>query len=236
MKESMSSIWAVACTLALAACSRSSEAPPAEPVTAAPASAPAAAPPTSSADPPLAPELAAHLVRDHSPVLGPPNAPVTIVEFLDPACEACRAYAPVVKQILFMHPDDVRVVIRYATFHQGSDEAVRLLEAARQQGRFEVALDALFDGQEEWASHHAPNVDRAWQLAAEAGIQMSRARRDARSPQADQVLRQDGEDGVALKVERTPTFYVNGRLLTRFGDRELMELVSTELARVKPAG
>ena len=222
--------------LALAGCSRQTDAPPgAAPITETPAPAPAV-PPASSAgsssdDGRLSPELAARLVREHSPVLGPRNAPVTIVEFLDPACEACRAFAPVVKQIQFMHPEHVRVVVRYAAFHQGSDEAVRLLEAARQQGKFETALNALFEGQQDWASHHAPNVDRAWQLAAAAGIDMARARRDARSPQADQVLRQDGEDVVALKVERTPTFFVNGRLLTDFGDRQLMALVNEEVAR-----
>jgi protein-disulfide isomerase len=221
---------------ALAACSRQPEAPPASPVADAPAPAPVAVPPKSEADAPLSPELAARLVRDHSPVIGPRNAPVTIVEFLDPACEACRAFAPVVKQILFMHPEEVRVVIRYAAFHQGSDEAVRLLEAARQQGKFETALNALFDGQQDWASHHAPNVDRAWQLAAAAGIEMARARRDARSAQADKVLRQDGEDVVALKVERTPTFFVNGRLLTDFGDRQLLALVKQEVARAGGAG
>ena len=40
------------------------------------------------------------LVRMHSPVLGPQNAPVTIVEFFDPACETCRAFYPVVKDLL----------------------------------------------------------------------------------------------------------------------------------------
>ncbi len=234
MKKTSSWLLAALLACALAACSP--EAPPAAPVADTPAPAPVAVPPTAATNAPLAPELAARLVRDHSPVIGPRDAPVTIVEFLDPACEACRAFAPVVKQILFMHPDKVRVVIRYAAFHQGSDEAVRLLEAARQQGKFEIALNALFDGQQEWASHHAPDVDRAWQLAAAAGIEMARARRDARSPQADEVLRQDGEDVVALKVERTPTFFVNGRELSDFGDRQLLELVNQEVARTGEPG
>ena len=57
------------------------------------------------------------LVRFNSPVVGPVNAPVTIVEFFDPACEACRAFYPVVKEILDAHPDKVRLVLRYAAFH-----------------------------------------------------------------------------------------------------------------------
>ena len=68
------------------------------------------------------------LVRPHSPVIGPADAPVTIVEFFDPSCEACRAFYPTVKQILAAHPEDVRLVLRYTPFHQGSEEAVRILE------------------------------------------------------------------------------------------------------------
>ena len=41
-----------------------------------------------------------HLVRMHSPVLGPREAPVTIVEFFDPACETCRAFHPIVKDLM----------------------------------------------------------------------------------------------------------------------------------------
>jgi protein-disulfide isomerase len=221
--------------LTLAACSRQTEAPPAAPVTEAPAPAPVAVPPTP-ADAPLAADLAARLVREHSPVLGPRDAPVTVVEFLDPACEACRAFAPVVKQILFMHPDDVRVVVRYAAFHQGSDIAIRMLDAAHRQGKFEAALNALFDGQQEWAAHHAPNLDRAWQLVAAAGLDMNRLRRDMGSEQAESVLRQDGDDVVALEVDRTPTFFVNGRPLADFGDRQLFELVNQEVARARGSG
>ncbi|NMQ29991.1 hypothetical protein E4Q23_20860 [Candidatus Accumulibacter phosphatis] len=40
------------------------------------------------------------LVRPHSPIYGNPAAKVTIVEFFDPSCEACRAFYPIVKRIV----------------------------------------------------------------------------------------------------------------------------------------
>ena len=72
-------------------------------------------------------------VRPHSPVIGQADAAVTIVEFFDPSCEACRAFYPIVKNILAQYPEDVRLVLRYAAFHEGSDQAVGILEAARKQ-------------------------------------------------------------------------------------------------------
>ena len=71
------------------------------------------------------------LVREYSPSFGPADAEVTLVEFFDPSCEACRAYHPVVQEIRRQFPTQVCVVLRYTVFHEGSDEAVRILEAAR---------------------------------------------------------------------------------------------------------
>lgn len=76
-----------------------------------------------------------NLIRPHSPMVGPPEARVTIVEFFDPSCEACRAFYPIVKQIMGEYPKDTRLVLRYAALHAGSDEAVRILEAARLQDK-----------------------------------------------------------------------------------------------------
>jgi protein-disulfide isomerase len=202
--------------------------------TAGAATPPASTTATRSADSesaPLSAELAARLVRPHSPIVGPTDAPVTIVEFLDPACEACRAFAPVLQQIEFLYPEDVRIVVRYAAFHEGSDEAVRLLDAAHAQGKFKPVLAALFDGQSEWAAHGAPNLARAWELAGAVGLDLARARRDAQSAAAGDTLRIDGKDVVELKVEKTPTFFVNGRPLSAFGAEPLMKLVAAEVAR-----
>ncbi len=91
----------LACLLAFSACSKK-EVPAVQPA----ASVAAAVPEPAPAEAPgLSEAQKALLVRPYSPVLGPAQAPVTIVEFLDPACEACRAFAPVVKQIMFLYPD-----------------------------------------------------------------------------------------------------------------------------------
>lgn len=172
-------------------------------------------------------------VRPNSPVIGPPNAPVTIVEFLDPACEACRAFYPVVKQIMGMYPSDVRLVVRYAAFHKGSDEAVRILEMARAQGRLEPVMEALFREQPRWAAHGTPDLAIAWRVATGAGLDYSRAQAEARMPGVDAFLRQEAADVKQANVRQTPTFFVNGKPLSSFGPEQLLALVRSEVDAAK---
>lgn len=172
-------------------------------------------------------------VRPNSPVIGPANAPVTIVEFLDPACEACRAFYPVVKQIMGMFPNDVRLVVRYAAFHKGADEAVRILEMARAQGRLEPVMEALFREQPRWASHGAPDVAMAWLIAGRAGLDLTRAEAEARALGVDAFLRQEAADVKQANVRQTPTFFVNGKPLPSFGPNQLFELVKSEVEAAK---
>jgi len=174
------------------------------------------------------------LVRMHTPIIGPQNAPVTIVEFFDPACETCRAFYPIVKQIMAQHPDKVRLALRYAPFHQGSDQVVKLIEAARKQGLYTPVLEALLAAQPEWADHAAPNIGIAFEAAARAGLDMERARQDMETPEIQAVLAQDIEDLTALQVSKTPTFFVNGRSLPSFGPEQLARLVAEEVGKVQP--
>jgi protein-disulfide isomerase len=180
---------------------------------------------------------AAVLVRPHSPVFGPKDAPVTIVEFFDPACGTCRAFHPIVKQIRREYPDTVRVVMRYAVFHQGSDEVVRILETARLQGKLEPVLEAVLEAQPTWSSHGggAPNLGKAWQAAGAAGLNVANARRDMRRPNITAILDQDMADVKAAGVDKTPTFFVNGRPLPSFGIDQLFALVEEEVAIARKA-
>ena len=171
------------------------------------------------------------LLRPYSPILGPDEAPVTIVEFFDPACEACRAFYPVVKDIMSEHGDAVRVAIRYTPFHgEGSEEAIRVLEAARMQGIFEPVLEAILREQPQWASHGAPEPGLLLNIAAGAGLDVEAAQAQMKAPQTMAILNQDRADVEAMGVRQTPTFFVNGRPVDPFGEEALRTLVAEEVA------
>ncbi len=172
------------------------------------------------------------LVQQHSPTLGRADAPVTIVEFFDPACEACRAFHPVVKRILAENPETVRVVMRYTPFHgEGSEIAIAALEAAREQDLFEPVLEALLDRQREWASHDAPASSRILEIAAEAGLDREQAQLVMRSPETIGIINRDRADVETFKIRGTPTFFVNGARLTQFSPEGLNRAVERAISK-----
>ncbi|MBI2751538.1 MAG: thioredoxin domain-containing protein [Burkholderiales bacterium] len=171
------------------------------------------------------------LVRPHSPSMGKAEAPVVIVEFLDPACETCRTFYPMVKKLMAEHPDRIRLVLRYAPFHKGSDKVVAVLEAARRQGKFWPALEALLASQHDWASDHTAKVDLVWKHLDGIGLNMEQLAIDLTAPDVKQVVAQDWSDANTLGVSQTPEYFVNGRPLPSFGFEQLQQLVGDELSR-----
>jgi protein-disulfide isomerase len=173
------------------------------------------------------------LVRAHAPIYGNPDAKVTIVEFFDPSCESCRAFYPVVKTLVNASFGQVRLVLRYAPLHKGSDTAVKILEAARKQGKYWEAVEKTMAFQPQWAAHGNPQPDMIWDIIADTGLDVAKARLDADSPEIAAVLRQDIADMQALKVTGTPGFFVNGTPLRDFGEAQLKSLVDQEVAKVR---
>ena len=156
------------------------------------------------------------------------------MEFFDPACETCRAFYPIVKQIMAQYPGQVRLALRYAPFHQGSDQVIKLLEAARKQDLYTPVLEALLAAQPTWADHQAPKLAIAFKTAEDAGLDLVRARQDMETPEIHAVLAQDVEDLTALQISQTPTFFVNGSSLPSFGPEQLARLVAEEVTKTRP--
>lgn len=170
------------------------------------------------------------LEREYSVSKGPADARVVLVEFFDPACETCREFHPYVKELVAGHPGKVRLVLRYAPFHQGADTMVLILEAARRQNRFWETLEVIYATQPQWASHHQPQPELIWQFLPDAGVDVERIRKDIRDPDLMAVMHQDLADGRALGVRKTPQFFVNGKPLLSFGRLQLKSLLDSEVA------
>lgn len=170
------------------------------------------------------------LVRFHSPTVGETNAPVHIVEFLDPACETCREFYPFVKKMMAANPGKIRVTLRYAPFHNGSDQVVKMLEAARKQGKYWQALEGLLAAQSEWVVHHAAQPEAAAKILGGLGLDMERLAFDMTAPEIARLIEQDLADARTLNVTKTPEFFVNEKPLPSFGYEQLQKLVNEALA------
>ena len=134
-----------------------------------------------------------------------------------------------VKEILDAHPDKVRLVLRYAAFHDGSDMAVKILESARKQGVYIPVLEALLRAQPKWADHSGARLEYAWEAAVAAGLDFDEAQKQILDPAVLAVLNQDSADVEKVGVRRTPTFFVNGQPLLDFGAKQLINLVQSHV-------
>jgi protein-disulfide isomerase len=169
------------------------------------------------------------LERDYSPSIGDKDAKVTIVEFFDPACGTCKAFSPFLKQLMKDNPGKIRLVMRYLPLHQGSDEVVKILEAAHQQNKFWEILDDAYASQASWAIHHVVQPQLFWNMLAYTDMDIEKAKQDVKSTAILQRIQQDIADAKRLNVTKTPGFFVNGKPLIKFGYRPLQILIEAEI-------
>lgn len=177
----------------------------------------------------MAQENASIFIRDHSQMFGSDDAKVYLIEFMDPACETCAAFSPFIKQIMDANPGKIKHVIRYAPFHHGADNFVKILEAAKKQGKYWETLDVMYKSQRYWASHSNPQPQKIWQFIPQAGVNVEQIRRDMNDPAIAKLIDQDLADAKTLNVRKTPGFFVNGKPLQTFGSQQLLQLVQDEL-------
>ena len=173
----------------------------------------------------------AALASQHSPTLGDPGAKVHIVEFLDPACETCALFYPMVKQWMAEVPGEIRLSVRHVAFHTGADYAVRILEASRKQDKYWQTLEALLASQHQWTQHHTVQPDRIGPAIAGVGLNMEQLMVDMNAMEVLLRIGQDKKDAILLKVSATPEYFVNGRPLPSFGQQQLADLVREELSK-----
>lgn len=179
------------------------------------------------------------LVREDSPTLGPADAKVTIVEFMDPECESCALFHPVIKKVLKDNEGKVRYIVRYMPLHPNSFSAAAFLETAGEQGKYWQALDYLFEKQPEWGTRHGhgagtaqPDVNVLFKKYAEdLGLDIEKMNAALAANRSVKKVERDEKDGESLGVRQTPTIFVNGRKLPTLEDMTLRAMIVDELKK-----
>jgi protein-disulfide isomerase len=144
------------------------------------------------------------------PSLGPTGAQVTVVEFSDFECPYCARVAPSLKALRERYGDRIRVVFRDypLPMHKHAIAAAEAAQCAHQQGKFWEMHDRLFANQR---SLEPADFNR---YATELGLDLQRFAECLASERRAAAWQRDVADASRYGVSVTPTFFINGRLLT----------------------
>jgi protein-disulfide isomerase/uncharacterized membrane protein len=170
---------------------------------------------------------------------GPEGAELRMVVFGDFECPGCRQFARRLAKMIDSSRGRISAVFKHfpvdascnrgiaETKHPRACAAARTAEAARLQGKFREFHDALF------AAEGALSDEAIEAAARSAGLDAERLRADVSSDAARRKIADDVELGIRLRVDETPTVFLNGRRVPDLGPAGL-ELILTSQAYDKP--
>ncbi len=153
-------------------------------------------------------------VTDDDHKVGTASAKITLVEYSDFQCPACRAYHPMIKQVIEKNKDKILFVYRHfpLQLHKNAQAAAAASEAASDQNQFWQMHDKLFEGQNDWADSDKPN-DTFIQYAKDLKLDVEKFKKGMGSDRAKSKIKKDQESGVSFGVNSTPSFFLNGTKL-----------------------
>jgi len=173
------------------------------------------------------------VITESDHVKGPATARVTIVEFADFQCPACKSYVPVVDELMKQYPLDVRFVYKHfplKTIHFRAEAAAFAVEAASNQGKFWEMYTLLFENQDKWSKQSGTGVFEEY--AVKIGLDANQFKADIDSDSVKEKVRTASKFGVEMGINSTPTFYVNGKKIENpKGLDAFKELVDAEIAK-----
>ncbi len=171
-------------------------------------------------------EDAGQMVRPDSYRKGNVNGKVTLVEFGDYQCPACKAAEPEVTKIVEDYSEKLNFVFRHFPLpsHSYSQVVATAVEAAGAQEKYWEMHSKLFETQDEWASASIGRiVDLMVGYATEIGIDAERFRTALVERQFDEKIGRDLADAEKIGVSSTPSFYVNGNKVDLSGLRQAID-------------
>ncbi len=125
----------------------------------------------------------------------------------------CLALYPVIEDLRERYGDRVTFVVRHMPLHGNSVNAALASGAAAEQGEFEAMHQRLFETAEQWGHQESSQRETFFGYAEELGLDMDRLATGYGDPATLARVEQDAQDGQALGVTGTPTFFLDGQRL-----------------------
>jgi protein-disulfide isomerase len=156
-----------------------------------------------------------------------------LVEFLDFECESCLAAYPLVEDLSEEYGENLTVVSRYFPLpgHPNSETAAVAVEAAAQQGRFKEMHARMYETQTEWSHTDEDRSPVFRGYAEDLGLDMAAYDAAVADPATMERVTRDKNDGLALDVQGTPTFFLEGRKIQPASEEEFRRLIDTAISR-----
>lgn len=162
-----------------------------------------------------------------SPAKGSGNPRVTIVEFSDFECPFCNQVQGTLKQIIESYARDVRLVFKHLPLegHRNSFPAARAAYCAAEQDRFWQFHDALFSVRD----LSPPALEK---IATDLGLAPAKFQACLNSEQSRAAVVKDLEAAKLLRIDSTPSFIVNGKLIKgALSFADFQKIIEQELGR-----
>lgn len=175
-------------------------------------------------------------VKSDDWVKGNSNAKITLVEYADFECPACRIYSSeILPKLTEEFKDDLKIVSRHYPLpqHTKAVDAAKAVEAAGSQNKFWEMYELLYDKQDDW-SGSGNAKDKFREYAASLGLNIARYDEDFKSDNTAQSIKKDEADGLSLRIDSTPTFYVNGKkVISNNGYNDLKKAIDDALIQLE---
>lgn len=173
-------------------------------------------------------------ITDQDHLRGSLTAKAMIIEYSDFQCPACGLYYPILKELETKYGEKIGVVYRHfplTTVHQYSQQAAQASEAAQFQGKFWEMHDKLFEEQKNWSVES--DVKKVFtEYAKGLGLDPAKFSDDMNSSAVKDRITKDVDNGNAIKISGTPTFYLNGSKISNPGTTDAFaKLIDDALAQ-----
>jgi len=152
-------------------------------------------------------EAPVKIAVDGSPVRGPADARITLVEFSDFECPYCSAAVKQVDNVMTAYPKDVKLIYKQfpLSMHPHAELAAEASLAARDQGKFWEMYEVLFKNSRQLSRNSI------LAMAKDIGLDMDKFKADLDSEKYKKEVHKDIADGEDANVYGTPAFYINGK-------------------------